>query len=161
MQTKKIKVGDVFEMLTPKGMKIYLQCVEIPLDVKNNVELIKVFYKLHKITPKKINSIVNDGYFFNRFALKSAYRKNIVEKVEYLSLPLDFHVPSYYRTVNEFGKGWQIVNAETWERENVANLSVEQKKLSPWGSMNDTLIIELLEKGWRLENWELDNMFID
>ena len=28
------------------------------------------------------------------------------------------------------------------------------------GGMNDTRIIELLEKGWRLEKWTIDNMLI-
>jgi hypothetical protein len=161
MKTKKIEVGDIFEMATPKGMKIYLQCVEIPVDIINNVELIKVFYKLYKTTPEKINSIVEGGYFFNRFPLKAAYRKKIVEKVGNVSLPIDFEVPLFYRTENDFGEGWQIVNAKTWKRETVIELSDEQKKLSPWGGMNDTLIIELLERGWTLENWNLDNMFIE
>jgi hypothetical protein len=161
MKTKKIEIGDVFEILTPKGMRIYLQCVEIPEDVKNNLELIKVFYTLHKTTPEKINSIVEDSYFFNRFPLKAAYRKKIVEKIGNVPLLKNFEIPKYYRTTNFTDDAWQIVDANTLKRVTVSELTDEQKKLSPWGSMNDTLIIELLERGWTLENWELNNMFIE
>lgn len=145
-------------MLTPKGMMVYLQCVEIPKDIKNEVELVKVFYKLYEVTPVDITSIIEEDFFFNRFPLKAAYRRKIVEKIGNSPLP-NFKAPLYYRTENDFGKGWQIVNAKTWKREIVLELSEEQKQLSPWGGMNDTLIIELLEKGWRLENWTLENRF--
>ncbi len=159
MQNKKIELGDIFEMQTPKGMKIYIQCVEIPKDIKNELELVKIFYKLYEATPEEITSIIEEEFFFNRFPLKAAYRKKIVEKVGNSSLPPNFKAPLYYRTENDFGNGWQIVNAKTWKRETVLELSEEQKQLSPWGGMNDTLIIELLEKGWRLENWTTGNRF--
>lgn len=52
---------------------------------------------------------------------------------------------------------YRYLNFKTWKHETVVDLSEEQKKLSPWGLMNDTLIIELLKTGWRLENLTLDN----
>lgn len=141
-------------MKTDKGNNIYIQCVEIPEDIRNEVELIKIFYDLHQNQPNEINSIINGDFFYNRFSLKAALRRKIVSKIGNSPLSADFESPKYYRTENDFGKGWQIVNAKTWYRDTVSVLSDEQKKLSPWGSMNDTLIIELLESGWKLENWE-------
>jgi hypothetical protein len=157
--TKKIEIGDVFELQTKKGNKIYFQCVQIPEDTRNEVELIKVFYNLYSETPSEIASIVQGEYFFNRFPLKIALRRKIVTKVGNSALPENFETPFQYRTINLKGDAWQIVDAKTWNRETVIELSEEQKKISPWGGMNDTLIIELLEKGWRLENWTLNNMF--
>lgn len=154
MDKKKIELGDVFEMKTDKGNNIYIQCVEIPDDIRNEVELIKIFYDLHQNQPSEINSIIDGDFFYNRFPLKAALRKKIVTKIGNSPLSNDFESPKYYRTENDFGEGWQIVNAKTWYRDTVSTLSDEQKKLSPWGSMNDTLIIERLESGWRLENWE-------
>jgi hypothetical protein len=159
MDKKKVELGDVFEMRTQKGNIIYIQCVEIPKDIRNEVELIKVFYDLHQSRPSEINSITDGGFFYNRFPLKAALRKKIVEKIGNSELPNDFESPLYYRTENVFGQGWQIVNAKTLFRDTLSILSDEQKKLSPWGSMNDTLIIELLESGWTLENWTLENRF--
>lgn len=49
--------------------------------------------------------------------------------------------------------GWHIVNTETWQRQLIESLSSEQKKLSPLGIWNDTLLIENLINYWSLENW--------
>ena len=49
--------------------------------------------------------------------------------------------------------GWHIVDTETWQRQLVKTLSPEQKKLSPWGIWNDTLLIENLVNDWSLEKW--------
>ncbi len=70
-------------------------------------------------------------------------------------------LPLFYRTENPFGDGWQIVNSKTLQRETFNELSDDQKKMSPWGMMNDTLIIELLERDWKLENWGTGNMFCE
>jgi hypothetical protein len=158
--SNKIEVGDVFELNTKNGNKIYFQCVQIPVDTKNEVELIKVFYYLYSETPTDVTLITHDEYFFNRFPLKSALRKKIVTKIGNSKLSQDFETPKYYRTTNFTNDAWQIIDAKTWKRKTVIELSEEQKKLSPWGGLNDTLIIELLERGWKLENWTLDNMFL-
>lgn len=159
MKKQKIELGDLFEMLTPKGGKIYIQCVELPIDSNNDVELVKIFYNILTNRPNNVNSILESNFFFNRFPIKAAIRKKVIEKVGNISLPKDFKAPEYFRTENSFGDGWQIVNAKNLKRETTLILSEEQKKLSPWGMMNDTLIIELLEKGWTVENWTLNNMF--
>lgn len=155
MAKKKLELGDVFELKTNKG-NAYMQCVEIP-NHNNNTELIKVFYQLHNEEPKEINSIVNNDYFYTRFPVRiSAFRK-IITKIGNINLPENFKSPEYYRTTNPFGTGWQIVNEKTFFRTNVHELSAEQLELSPWGGMNDTLIKELLENGWRLEKWNGKN----
>ncbi|MGK6353485.1 hypothetical protein [Parapedobacter sp. DT-150] len=155
---RKIELGDVFELETKKGMKAYFQCAEIPRDDRY-LELIKIFYDLYPKRPGKIDVIVNRPFFFNEFPLKAALRRKIAEKIGNQPLPAGFKPPRYFRTENTFGPGWQIVDSETCQRQTVIELSEEHKKLSPWGSMNDTLILELLEKGWTLENWTLTNRF--
>jgi len=90
------------------------------------------------------------------FPLKAAVRRKIVKKVGCLSLPPNFRKPKFMRTKHtirgEF-RGWHIVNTDTWQAQLVANLSEDQKKLSPWGVWNDTLLIQRLEDGWNLEDW--------
>ena len=158
MKTNKIELGDIFE-LENNDYTIYFQCVENPIDTRNEIELIKVFYGLYrdKILDLEIFKSLDD-FFFIRFPLKAALKRKIIKKVGSTSLE-NFEVPKYYRTTNFTGDAWQIVDAKTLKRETVIELSEEQKRLSPWGMMNDTLIIELLEKGWKLETWTLDNMW--
>ncbi|WP_277014269.1 hypothetical protein [Flavobacterium lindanitolerans] len=157
MKSKKIELGDVFSIETNNGIG-YLQYVESPKG--DDVELIRVFYNLHKNTEiLNVDLETAGGYFFIRFPLKAALRKKIIRFVEHIDLPENFQPPIFFRTINPFGDGWQIVNSETLKRETVRHLTDEHKKLSPWGGMNETLIKELLEKGWRLENWTADNIF--
>lgn len=156
MQTNKIELGDVFQMPTSKGI-CFLQCVEIPQT--DDVELIKVFYKIYNDIPEKITTITKGDYFFIRFPLSASLRKKIVKLVGNVELQKDLILPLYYRTLNPFGEGWQIVNSKTLNRETVLILTEEQKQLSPWGGMNDTLIKELLDKGWRLKNWSSENFY--
>ncbi|UOY05999.1 hypothetical protein L0P88_18940 [Muricauda sp. SCSIO 64092] len=149
---KKIELGDLFELETSKG-KAYLQFVKYPKDT-SEVEKIKVFYSLFQEEPKSIEKmVVSEDYFYLDFPLKAAHKKNIVSFVGNVALDKEFSCPKYYRTENPFGEGWHIVNSETWERESVETLTEEQKKLSPWGVWNDTLLIEKLENNWRLYNW--------
>jgi hypothetical protein len=154
---KEVESGDVFEIKTNKGYA-YLQCVDMP-GHNNEVELIKVFYDLHKEHLSIIDDVERSDFFYIRFPLKAAYRRKIVLKIFNASLSDDFEIPTHFRTENMFDEGWQIVDSKTLHRKSVTELTAEQKKMSPWGGINDTQIIELLEKGWRLENWTLENMF--
>ena len=157
---KKIILGDLFELQAVHG-KAYIQCVDIPNN-NNDVELIKVFYTIYKEGVTDINLTTEEDFFFIRFPLRVAYRKNIVKKIGNVPLPNTFELPKYLRRFHSFGHeplGWHIIDTKTEQIKLVKHLTDDQKKLSPWGGMNDTLIIELLEKGWRLEKWTSDNMF--
>jgi len=126
-----IELGDVFEIKTINGYA-YMQCVDIPGN-NDEVELVKVYYDIYTERPSEIEAIINNDFFYIRFPLKASYRRKIVEKAGYLPLPQNFEIPNYFRAENMFGEGWQIVNAKTWHRETVKQLSDDQKKLSPWG----------------------------
>ncbi len=151
MIKKKIELGDIFEIETSKGNG-YLQYVKKPKD-DSEVEKIKVYYDLFMQKPKIVEDIISKKFFYIDFPLNAAYKKKIVTFAGNIPLPKNFACPQYYRTENMFGEGWQIINSKTWERESVEFLTEEQKKLSPWGIWNDTLLIENLELDWRLENW--------
>ena len=82
-------------------------------------------------------------------------KRKIVELVGFYPAN-GFKKPEYMRTEhNVRGEflGWHIINTETWKRELVKSLSLEQKELSPWGVWNDTLLIERLVDNWSLKNW--------
>ncbi|WP_029038045.1 hypothetical protein [Salinimicrobium xinjiangense] len=155
MGRRKIELGDIFELPTGKGF-VYLQCVRIPEDRRQDVELIRVYYKVHPTQTTDIALIQKSSFFYLTFVLQAAYNRKIVEKVGNAPLEPDFKPPRYFRTENIFGEGWHIVDSVNWHRETVEELTDEQKKLSPWGGWNDTLLIERMDEGWTLENWEIE-----
>ncbi len=151
-----IEIGDVFEIETANG-KAYIQLVE-KSENQNELELIRVYYKIYlksscfsitKITEK------SDDYFFLSFHIKAALKLKVLKFVCNTSIKRSFKTPVLFRTKNPFGNGWNIIDKkkDKYIKSGVINLNEEQKKLSPWGTWNDTLLIENLEKGWRLENW--------
>lgn len=149
---KKIDIGDIFEIGTKKG-KGYFQCVKLD---KIRCDTIMIFNKLYKERPL-IESIIDvDDRYFVGFPLGAALNRKLVEKVGNVSLPINFQFPTQSREEHviqgEF-LGWHIIDNKTLRRELVKTLSPEQMKLSPLSIWNDTLLKEMLEKGWSLKDW--------
>lgn len=148
----RIKVGDIFELNTPKG-KAYLHYVH-----KDSVtgELIRVLQGLYSERPANLDKLAaSEERYIISFPLTAATKQNIVERVGNYSTS-NFSKPKLMRTEHNIrGEflGWHLVDTETWQRQLVKTLSPEQKKLSPWGLWNDTLLIENLVSDWSLEKW--------
>lgn len=149
----KIKIGDLFSINTPKG-KAYLHYV-----YKDNTigrELTRVLPGLFLKDSDNLSELVKaKELFLLFFPLCAAYKRKIVEFVG--NFPIDnFKKPRYMREEEivrgEF-KGWYIIETDTWHRELVKDLTDEQRKLSDWGTWNDTLLIKRLVDGWTLEKW--------
>lgn len=148
----KIKIGDIFEIETPKG-KAYLHYV-----FKDSVtgELVRVLQGLYHTRPANLNEVVilKERYFIS-FPLLAATKQKIVEHVGFSSVS-DLSKPKYMRTEHNIrGEflGWHIVDTKTWQRQLVKILTPKQKELSPWGIWNDTLLIERLVDNWSLDDW--------
>lgn len=152
---KKIEIGDIFEINTPEG-KAYLHYVYID-DTK--IELLRVMPGLYLHRPDNFELLVKaPESFLVRFPVAAAYRKKIVEKVAHYPIGT-FSKPKFMRSIEfrqEEFMGWYIVNTETLQRKLVKELNAEQKKLSPFGIWNDTLLIEKLATGWSLDQWNND-----
>lgn len=148
----KIKIGDIFEINTPKG-KAYLHYI-----YKDSVtgELIRVLPGLYSERPVNFNELaaLKERYIVS-FPLTAANKQKIVEQVGSYTVN-NFNKPKKMRIEHNIrGEflGWHIVDTDTWQRQLVKELNSEQKKLSPWGIWNDTLLIENLVNNWSLENW--------
>lgn len=152
MSKARVNIGDIFEIVTPKG-RAYLHCILLE---SINYELVRVLPGLYKERPVDLVSIAQqEEQFLLFFPVKAAYRLKIIEKVGYMSAD-DFGLPKYMREINVIREkflGWHIVDTETMKRKAVKNLSDEQIRLSPWSIWNDTLLCERLAEGWSLENW--------
>lgn len=148
----RIKVGDIFEINTPKG-KAYLHYI---YKDKETGDLIRVLTGLYSERPASFDKLAGSKEnYMVFFPLSAAAKQKIVEQVGHY--PADnFAKPRYMRTEHivrgEF-LGWHIIDTETWERQLIKTLTPEQKKLSPWGIWNDTLLIENLVDDWSLEKW--------
>ncbi len=147
-----MKLGDIFEIDTPKG-KAYLHYIH-----KDSVtgELIRVLQGLYPERPANFDKLAaSEERYIVSFPLSAAAKKKIVKSVSYYPVS-KFRKPKLMRTEHNIrGEflGWHLVDTETWHRQLIKTLSPEQKKLSPWGVWNDTLLIERLTNGWDLENW--------
>lgn len=154
MQIKKIQIGNIYQMDTDKGIALF-QLVNIPVDTRSDVEMIKVSYRLYEEVPQLTEEIFKNGYFFVRFPLKAALRRKIIDIVGFLSLPAGFELPKQERTNHYFKEGyWIISNIEDHKFIEVKTLNDEQKLLSPSAVWNDGYLKDRLEEGWRLENWK-------
>jgi hypothetical protein len=147
----KIKIGDIFEINTPKG-KAYLHYI---YNDKTLGELVRILRGLYPVRPENLDEIAQNERYMLFFPLKAACNRKIVEKVSYFSAA-NYNMPKYMRDeLNIRGKllGWHIIDTATWKRQLVKDLTKEQLKLSPWGIWNDTLLIERLSDDWSLEKW--------
>ena len=147
----RIKIGDIFEIETPKG-KAYLHYI---YKDKEAGDLIRVLSGLYSERPANLEELAGSKErFMVFFPLSVAKRQNIVKQVGHY--PVKFEKPRYMRSEyivrGEF-LGWHIIETETWHRQLVKTLTPEQKELSPWGIWNDTLLIENLVDDWSLETW--------
>ncbi|PID23530.1 hypothetical protein [Sporosarcina sp. P7] len=150
----RLKVGDVFEVDTTSG-KAYIQYV-----LHNEVigDLVRVLSGVYDKRPENLIDIINvKEEYFVHFPVKAAKKRKIVELVSNFELPKGIEVPTKFRTeiMDKDGNliGWHIVDYDTWQREKINELSEGQKMLSPWGTWNDTLLIERISQEWTLENW--------
>lgn len=149
-----LKIGDVFEIVTPKG-KAYIQYV-----FKNETlgELIRVLQGVYEQRPQNLEEIVNKSeQYFIHFPVKVANKQRIIELSGNFELPPNLEIPKKFRTLRKDKDGniigWQIIDYDSWQRETVNKLSGQQQELSPWGTWNDTLLIERITQGWTLEKW--------
>jgi hypothetical protein len=151
---KKISLGDVFEFETKLG-KVYLHYVSKDEDI----ELVRVLDGFHDALPLDMDMLVRrPEKFLIHFPIAAALRKGIVNKAGH-SFEMLGNPPLFMRSVEIIGDeflGWQIVNTSNLQRRLVKELSEEEKRLSPFGVWNDTLLREQLETGWDLEQWSKD-----
>lgn len=149
---KRLKLGDLFELETSEG---YAYVHFIYKDNKLG-ELIRILPQLYNARPSNLGEIVShQERFMVFFPLSIARKRKIVNYVGNYNIE-GYNKPKYMRTEytvkGEF-LGWHIIDTETWQRRLVKSLTSEEKKLSPWGIWNDTLLIERINQNWNIDDW--------
>ena len=149
----KIKIGDVYEISTPKG-NVYLHYVHNDKTIGSLIRVLPGLYTDGLVDLCKLAA--SKERFMVFFPLSAAFHRKIVKYAGHCDIQ-GFVKPAYMRTKNNVRGaflGWYIIDTTTWHHQLVKELTPEQKQLSPWGCWNDTLLIERLEQDWTLEEWE-------
>ncbi|TMI62599.1 MAG: hypothetical protein E6H07_14390 [Bacteroidetes bacterium] len=149
----KINQGDVFAIKTQKGFG-FIQFIQV---WEHGIELVRILEPIKERAEVSQTEVDILERFSIQFLVKIAYKRKLIEKVGQFTIPKYYSIPIKVRTQhNVRGEflGWHIVDVQTLKRELKKELSKEDLTLSPHGIFNDTLIIEYLEKNWRLEHWK-------
>ena len=148
-----ITSGEVFAIKTSLGFG-FLQFIE---KSPHQIHRIRVLEPIRQDIHISQEEVDLPERFTIGFPLSVAHHRKIVERVGQFTIPKKYVMPTKGRSKHNIGDrflGWFIVDLSTLQRKLKKKLSASELKLSPEGVWNDTLIIERLEKDWRLENWK-------
>ena len=155
MALPKIRYGDVFEIQTSKGFG-YFQCIKESPSYES--ELIRIFKGVYRdVDEAQIEILVEkEESFYIQFPLKYGVKKKVIRYVGNYLVPKTVEIPKFFRD-KHIVKGefvsWHIIDGETLMIQSVKELTAEQRRLSPAGMWNDTLLAERIENGWTLKDW--------
>jgi hypothetical protein len=149
----RIKVGDVVEIPTPKGLA-YAQYIN---KHQKYGALIRVFSSLYDHRPDNVaaEALNRAVQFICFFPLQAAVSQGIATVVGNVQVPKDASdFPTFRAGVIDPATGkvrvWWLWNGEKEWR--VGALTPEQRSLPIRGVWNDTILVERITSGWRPEN---------
>ena len=146
---RRVAVGDVIEVPTSVGLA-YAQAIDRKTGMGT---LLRVFDALFESRPRDLSKVVDRPTRFECcFPLQAAVNRDIFEVVGHEGVkappPKEFKLRGF---IDRDGTihNWFIVQGE--DHHLIESLSEEQKKLPYEEIINDTLLIERIEDGWRHE----------
>ena len=147
----KIKIGDVVEIKTSKGLA-YAQYTH---KHKQYGALLRVFDGFHVVRPIDFTGIANSCPKFSCFfPLSAAVDRNIVLIASNANVSDDMKVFPVFRagmidpSLKKVVTWWLWDGEEEWR---IGSLSKDQRRFSIRGVWNDTFLIERIESGWTPE----------
>lgn len=147
----KIKLGDVFEIKTKKGLA-YAQYV---LRNSEMGALIRVLPGFHETRPVRfIEVVAQSESFVTFFPLQAAIDRDIFEVVANEPVPAKSKKLPLFRARGHIDREGFVHDWRLWDGDKsvrVGKLAPEQRKLPIKEIWNDTLLIERIEEGWTPE----------
>jgi hypothetical protein len=147
----KVRIGDILEIPTAKGLA-YAQYTH---DDSMYGQLIRVLEKTFQRRPADFSETVQGPVqFCVFFPLKAAVRRGIFKIVGQQEVAPSNQVFPTFRSglpdpqTNKVKTWWFWDGKEEWK---VGEITEEQRKMPLSGTINDTLLIEYIETGWRPE----------
>jgi hypothetical protein len=149
---KRVKIGDIVEVETARGMA-YIQMTH---KVEKWGALIRVIHGLFESRPENLQRLSeSESDFVTFFPLQVAINRNIFEIVGHGPVPAQAQIFPLFRDAGFIDRSGKVHDWWLWDGEKawrVRKLSVEQRYLPIREVINDTLLIERIEEGWRPEN---------
>lgn len=152
---KKVKIGDVFEIQTKKGLA-YAQYTHFHSQPPRYGYLIRVLPGFFDQRPKEFSEIVKSpSKIVKFFPLQAAVNKGIVIIVANEQIPIHAQKFPIFRTgiiepkTKKVRDWWFWDGNKEWK---IGKITRDQKKMPIRGLVNDTKLIELIESGWAPEN---------
>ena len=148
---KRVKVGDVVEIATKKGLAYALYTHRDP----QWGALLRVTDGLFETTPADLNAVVKRPLLFSAFfPLQQAVNQGIVSVVGTVPVPDDLSEFPTFRSgpidpvTKKVSSWWLWDGREQWQ---VQALSSVQRTFPLREIVNDTLLIQRIENGWKPE----------
>jgi hypothetical protein len=145
-----IELGAVIEIRAPSGLAYAHYTHKHP----QYGALLRVFSRKHAARPAKIADAVSGPPDFECFfPLEAAVRRRVVAVAGHVSIPEEARAFPTFRNGIPDREGrvlaWWLWDGEHERR--LGELTDDQRRLSILGTINDTLLIERVESGWRPE----------
>lgn len=152
---KRVKIGDVIEIQTAKGLA-YAQYTHFHSRPPRYGNLIRVLPGFFNDRPSNFSKIVKaPTKFVKFFPLQAAINKGIVTIVANEPVPAHAQKFPIFRNGNISPETKKVRVWWFWDGEKswkVGNITEEQRKMPILGLVNDTRLIDLIESGWTAEN---------
>ena len=154
MRRSAAKIGDVLEILTSRGLAYAQYTNQIP----KRGGLLRVIEGCYENRPSDLAALVKgDLQFETLFPVTAAVSRGIFAVVGNVQIPHDRQALPVFRSGMPPPGGGPIRNWWLWDGERewqVGVLDPEQWKLPRSSIINDTLLVERIESGWRQEGAE-------
>lgn len=151
----KVVLGDVFKINLSNGVG-YFQCVYVGPDRKAHLDIMRALPGVYT-GGESISRIIRKKELFF-FQHPTDY--SVGKWVEYIGnypVPFFSRTPQFMRSGERLADGtkyWWIVNLYTLHRKKVPILTSKEKKLSQYGSISISDLVERIETGWKPVNWD-------
>jgi len=148
---KRAKIGDIVEISTTKGLAYAQLTHKHPM----YGELVRVVEGFHSVRPAIGDVADRDTRFVTFFPLTAAVSRGIFQIVGNAPVPEPSKQFPIFRSGTPDPQTKKVANWWLWDGQNewrVPSLSPEQQKYPILGIWNDTLLVERLEQGWKLED---------
>jgi len=150
--SKKIKIGDIIEIRTKKGLAYALYTHEYDAPPQYGA-LLRVFGGFFNERPTDFKEVIKKSVRFSKFfpPLQAAINQGIFEVVGHQEIPRHLKPFPVFRSNNDskakaIDDGWWIWDGKKSVR--VGKLTNEQQKYPKKGMVNDTALIEMIEGEW-------------
>jgi len=151
---KRLKIGDIVEIETKKGLA-YIQYVYHHDEPPRYGRLIRVLPGFFDKTPASFSELVKQKERFVTFCpIVQAVNKGYMHIVGNEPVSEEFNKLPLFRARGGIDTDGKVVSWWLWDGEKewkIGNLTPEQRKLPIREVINDTLLIERIESGWKPE----------